>query len=138
TSRLFAGPQAVEWAIAGNGRLWLLQSRPITSITRPRKLKGPVLGPGPVAETFPAPLSKLEEDLWVPPLRDGIAAALALAGTASARRVKLSPLVTTVDGRVAADLDLLGARATPRSFLRRLDPRPPARRLRAAWRVGRL
>jgi pyruvate,water dikinase len=39
---------------------------------------------------------------------------------------------------VAADLDLLGARPRSTSVLRLLDPRPPARRLGAAWRVGRL
>ena len=72
------------------------------------------------------------------------------SATASARRcaspaptsratLRASPVVVTVGGRVAADLDLLGADADAggRSW-HRLDPRPPARRLKAAWRVGRL
>ena len=69
---------------------------------------GPVLGPGPVAETFGLPLRPLEEDLWVAPLRDGLREALTLAGATPARRLRESPIVVTVGGRVAADLDLLG------------------------------
>ena len=91
-----------------------------------------------MAETFPDVLSALEEDLWVAPLRDGLRAALTLAGTAPKRRLATSPVVTTAGGRVAADLELLGATDGPTSLARRLDPRPPARRLVAAWRVGRL
>ena len=34
--------------------------------------RGPIYGPGPVAETFPEPLTELEHDLWVPPLREGV------------------------------------------------------------------
>ena len=52
--------------------------------------------------------------------------------------LRRSPLVVAVDGVVAADLGALGLDAPRRGVLRRLDPRPPARRLRAAWRVGRL
>ena len=44
-----------------------------------------VLGTGPVAETFPDPLSRLEADLWLAPLREGLEQALLLTGTASAR-----------------------------------------------------
>ena len=43
-----------------------------------------------------------------------------------------------VDGVAAADLAVLGVDTAASGLLRRLDPRPPARRLRAAWRVGRL
>ncbi len=136
---VFGGPQDVEWAFGPDGRLWLLQSRPITAAAADAlDAHGPVLGPGPVAETFPDALSALEEDLWVGPLRDGLRTALSLAGTAPKRRLATSPVVTTAGGRVAADLELLGATDAPTSFLRRLDPRPPARRLVAAWRVGRL
>jgi phosphohistidine swiveling domain-containing protein len=99
---------------------------------------GPVLGPGPVAETFPDPLTRLEQDLWVPPLRDGIAGALALVRTVSRRHLRRSPVVTVIRDRVVADLGLLGPRPERRGVLARLDPRPPARRLAAAWRVGRL
>ena len=135
---VFGGPQDIEWAFGPDGPLWLLQSRPITAAATTERGTGPVLGPGPVAETFPDVLSALEEDLWVAPLRDGLRAALTLAGTAPKRRLATSPVVTTAGGRVAADLELLGATDSPTSFARRLDPRPPARRLVAAWRVGRL
>src|SRR5215207_7631768 len=42
---VFGGPQDVEWAIATDKQLWLLQSRPVTTEVRgvPR---GPVYGPG--------------------------------------------------------------------------------------------
>jgi pyruvate,water dikinase len=136
-ARVFGGPQDVEWAFGADGRLWLLQSRPVTAVGA-SPATGPTLGPGPVAETFPEPLSPLEEDLWVEPLRAGLRAALALAGTTPRRRLAASPVVTTVEGRVAADLDLLGEGDGPASVLQRLDPRPPIRRLVAAWRVGRL
>jgi len=136
--RVFGGPQDIEWAFDADGRLWLLQSRPVTAIGDAARATGPVFGPGPVAETFPDALSPLEEDLWVPPLRAAMRAALTLAGTVPVRRLAASPVVTSVDGRLAADLDLLAARQPSRSLLRRLDPRPPVRRLVAAWRVGRL
>lgn len=135
--RVFGGPQDVEWAFGPQGKLWLLQSRPVTAVGN-GAASGPTLGPGPVAETFPEPLSPLEEDLWVEPLRNGLRAALALAGTTRRRRLAASPVVTTVAGRVAADLDLLLGDDGPVSLARHLDPRPPLRRLVAAWRVGRL
>jgi rifampicin phosphotransferase len=134
----FGGPQDIEWAMEGNGRLVLLQSRPITAIGDEARAGGPVLGPGPVAETFGLPLRPLEEDLWVAPLRDGLREALRITGATSARRLRESPVVVTVGGRVAADLQLLGLTGGRRSLWSRLDPRPPARRLKAAWRVGRL
>ncbi|HEX2046530.1 MAG TPA: PEP/pyruvate-binding domain-containing protein [Acidimicrobiales bacterium] len=137
-ARVFGGPQDVEWAFGADGRLWLLQSRPVTAVATAAPATGPVLGPGPVAETFPEPLSPLEQDLWVEPLRAGLRSALALGGTAPKRRLAASSVVTTVGGRVAADLDLLGDGDQPASVWSRLDPRPPIRRLVAAWRVGRL
>jgi rifampicin phosphotransferase len=91
-----------------------------------------------VAETFPNALSPLEEDLWVEPLRSGIRSALEIAGALPKRALRRSPIIVSVGGRVAGDLDLLGMRERPTSFLARLDPRPPARRLAVAWRVGRL
>ncbi len=133
--RTFGSPQDVEWAIDESGKLHLLQSRPITTIPTARATD-PVLGPGPVAETFPEPLSRLEQDLWVDPLADGVAEALVLAGVASRAQVERSPVVTTVGNRAVADLTLLGLEG--HRGLSRLDPRPPARRVRASWRVGRL
>jgi pyruvate,water dikinase len=134
----FGAPQDIEWALTHDGRIVLLQSRPITALGAAARTTGPVFGPGPVAETFGQPLRLLEEELWVTPLRDGLREALTIVGTSSARRLRRSPLVITVDGRVAADLELLGVHTRRRSPLARLDPRPPARRLEAAWRVGRL
>jgi pyruvate,water dikinase len=137
-AELFGGPQDIEWAIGHDGELALLQARPITTLGQEVRATGPTLGPGPVAETFPAPLSALEEDLWIPPLRDGLRYAIELTGAVSRRRLRASPVVVTVHGRPAVDLDLFGLTPRKRSVLRALDPRPPARRLRAAWLVGRL
>lgn len=137
TAEVFGGPQDVEWAFDDAGRLRLLQSRPVTA--EPRGLPvGPVLGPGPIAETFPEPLEHLEEDLWVPPLREALRQALLLAGTADESAVDASPLVTVLGGWTAVDLDLLEPREGAPRLRDRLDPRPRLRRLRASWRVGRL
>ena len=135
-SAVFGGPQDVEWALAADGRMWLLQARPVTAAATPAS--GAVYGPGPLAETFPDPLGRLEEDLWLPPLRRAVAESIRLTGSTSRRRLAASSVVVTVAGRVAADLQLLGADPTPPTLWSRLDPRPPLRRLRAAWTVGRL
>jgi phosphohistidine swiveling domain-containing protein len=135
TEAEFGGPQDMEWAVDDDNRLWLLQSRPIT--TAVHHPTGARLGPGPVAETFPVALAPLEVDLWVDPVRDGLTEALRLSGSVPARALDRSPVVATIDGQVAADLDLLEP-ARRHGLLGRLDPRPGARRLRAAWRVGRL
>jgi phosphohistidine swiveling domain-containing protein len=137
-AQVFGGPQDIEWAIGADGRPVLLQSRPITALAAVDPGRGPVFGPGPVAETFPDALSTLEDDLWVAPLRDALAEALTLTGTAGGRRLSRSPLVVSVGGRIAVDLDLLGASPRRRRWIAKLNPVPPARRLRAAWRVGRL
>lgn len=133
----FGGAQDVEWALNGDD-LIMLQSRPVTAVADPRSATGPVLGPGPVAETFPQPLTTLETDLWVEPVRVAIAEVLGLTGAASKKTLTKSPIVTTVGGRVAADLRLLGAFPGKKTFFQRIDPRPPSRRLAAAWRTGRL
>ncbi len=137
-ARVFGGPQDVEWAIGDDGRPVLLQSRPITALAPVDPGRGPVFGPGPVAETFPDALSTLEDDLWVTPLRDALSEALTLTGTAGGRRLSRSPLVVSIGGRIAVDLDLLGTSPVRRRWIAKLNPIPPARRLRAAWRVGRL
>jgi pyruvate,water dikinase len=132
----FGGPQDIEWAIDDGGSVWLLQSRPITTPTG--KPTGPVLGAGPLAETFPDPLSPLEVDLWLEPMREGLEYALTLTGTVSARALRRSPAARQIDGWAVADLEALGTVPPRHRILRKIDPRPGARRLRAAWRVGRL
>ena len=132
----FGGPQDIEWAFDESGVLYMFQSRPVTAVGT--QAKGPVLGPGPVAETFPDPLSTLEVELWIPPLKAAVIEALNIAGSTSKRKVARSQVVLTVGGRVAADLELFGIATRKRTFWQRIDPRPPARRMTAAWRVGRL
>lgn len=136
-AKVFGSPQDVEWAVDGGGQLWLLQSRPVTTAVRGAPT-GPVLGPGPVTETFPEPLTALEEDLWVEPLRAALRVALGLTGSASPRQLRESPLVVSLSGGVAVDLELFGEVGDDSSSRKRLDPRPRLRRLGAAWRVGRL
>ncbi|MDQ3956957.1 MAG: PEP-utilizing enzyme [Actinomycetota bacterium] len=133
----FGGPQDVEWALTESD-LIMLQSRPVTAVADERLASGPVLGPGPVAETFPRPLATLEIDLWVEPLRIAVTEVLAITGAASKKALSKSPVVTTLGGRVAADLRLLGASPDKKTFFERIDPRPPCRRLAAAWSTGRL
>lgn len=136
--RVFGGPQDVEFGFDAESRLWLFQSRPITAMaTRPAR-GARLLGPGPVAETLPEQLAPLEEDLWVAPMARGVAVALDIGGTAPRRLLKSVPVVTTVGGRAAADLRLLGAVPPRHRWLALLNPAPGARRLGAAWRVGRL
>jgi pyruvate,water dikinase len=134
---LGTGPQDIEWAVDGGARVWLLQSRPVTAAARPVG-RGPLLGPGPLAETLPGPLTPLEADLWAEPLRQAVTEAVAAVGVVPGAALRSSPVVTLVGGRPAADLELLGVAPGRRGVLARLDPRPPAHRLVAAWRVGRL
>jgi phosphohistidine swiveling domain-containing protein len=133
----FGGPQDVEWAIGADDTLWLLQSRPVTTEIRgvPR---GPIYGPGPVAETFPEPLTELERDLWVPPLREAVREAVLLAGGATAREVDASEVVVAIEGHVAIDLRLAGEIRPRQTVAHRLNPVPAFQRMRVAWRVGRL
>jgi pyruvate,water dikinase len=135
--QVFGAPQDVEWAIAQDGALWLLQSRHVTTEVRGVP-SGPVYGPGPVAETFPEPLTELECDLWVTPLRDGVTEAVTLAGTATEADLRRSDVVVVVQGHVAIDLRLAGEIVPKVTLGSRLNPVPAARRLRSAWRVGRL
>lgn len=134
--QLYGGPQDVEWAWH-EGRLILLQSRPVTAQAG-GGARGPVFGPGPVAETFPQPLARLEQELWVDPLRAAIREVVSLTGTASRRQLRQSPVVVAPGGRVAVDLELLGLHQRVRGARAVIDPRPGLRRLRVAWRVGRL
>ena len=132
----------MEWALDRHGALWLLQSRPITTVALPSQRRGPVWGPAPVAETFPAPLRRLEDDLWVAPLAEGLDRALRITGAAPA-----VPVTQARSGSRGAHGGRLGGRRphpSGRAILAealvssRLDPRPPLWRLRVAWHVGRL
>lgn len=136
--RVFGGPQDVEFGFDADGRLWLFQSRPITAMPPRPPRTARLLGPGPVAETFPAVLQPLEEDLWVAPMSHGLTVALDVAGTAPRRHLRALPVVTTVDGRAAADLRLLGAVKSAHPVRDFVNPLRGARLLGAAWRVGRL
>jgi pyruvate,water dikinase len=134
---VYGSPQDNEWAIATDGRLWLLQSRPVTTVVRGIPM-GPIFGPGPVAETFPEPLTELEADLWVPPLREGVAQAVLLAGAATPADVAKSDVVICVDGHVAIDLLLAGEIKPRQGMGHKLNPIPAIRNLKGAWRVGKL
>lgn len=133
---VFGGPQDIEWAHV-DGRLVLLQSRPVTTPIRGVPV-GPVFGLGPVAETFPEPLARLEIDLWVPPLREGLHDALSVSGTVSDRRLGASDLVVVVGGRVAVDIEITGDVDPPAGWRHRIGIGRRVRRLRSAWRLGRL
>ncbi len=138
--RAFGGPQDIEWLVDPTGRVVLLQTRPVTAVAVPHDRRAPrvLLGPGPVAETFPDALAPLEEDLWIVPLREGIVGALRATRAVSTRRLARSPVVTTVGGRVAVDLELIGVADGGRRRHRWYSPAAIGRRLGAAWRVGRL
>ena len=128
-TRLFGAPQDIEWAIDNADRLWLLQSRPITTPIGPAR--GPVYGPGPLAETFPDRLTVLEVDVWLVPLDEGVRRALHVAGIRRRR-----PVVFALDGRVVGDLDVFEPRRG--SWRDLVDPRRSLHRLWASWRVGQL
>ena len=136
--RVFGTPQDIEWAVDRTHHLWLLQSRPVTAVGEATGATGPVLGPGPIGETFPQPLASLEEALFLDPLREGIVGALRAVGAVSSARIEASPIALTIGGRVAADLELLGFAPRRHAVWRAIDPRRGARRLAAAWHTGRL
>jgi hypothetical protein len=136
-ARIFGGAQDIEWAIGDDRRLWLLQSRPVTTEVRGVP-SGPIFGPGPVAETFPEPLSRLEADLWVGPLREAVVESLRLTGTVRARELAASPVVVVIDGYVAIDLRLVGEIPVRLSLWHRANPVAGIGRVAQAWRVGRL
>lgn len=133
-AHVFDAPQDIEWAQV-DGSLIVLQSRPVTTPIRGVPV-GPLYGPGTVGETFPDPLTTLERDLWVAPLDEAIRATLVLSGRHTEDELAGRPLVVTVGGRVALDLEMTGDGATGDDdrgwFTRRV------RRLRNAWRLGRL
>ncbi|WP_329137197.1 PEP-utilizing enzyme [Streptomyces sp. NBC_01476] len=138
TERVYGGPQDIEFGFDADGRLWLFQARPITAMAARPERGARLLGPGPVAETLPNVLQPLEEDLWLAPMNQGLTLALDIAGAAPRRMLRRLPIATSVDGRAAADLLLLGAAPAAHPVLNFINPAPGARRAAAAWRVGRL
>jgi pyruvate,water dikinase len=100
--------------------------------------QGAVFGPGPVAETFPDRLSRLEVDMWVPPLDAAVREALVLSGIRRTASLHGRDLVIEIDGRVAIDLEAIGETSRDRTLAERLSSMMRIRRLRSAWRVGRL
>lgn len=134
---VFEGPQDIEWAIDHDDTLWLLQSRPVTTEVRGRPM-GPVYGPGPVAETFPDELSRFEADLWVPPLDQAVHEAMRIVGSVAASNLEGPAFVIVCDGRVAIDLERTRGVGDDAPWHDRINPAQIARRLRSAWRVGRL
>ena len=130
---VFGGPQDVEWAIDDDKQLWLLQSRPVTTEIRgvPR---GPIYGPGPVAETFPSPAHRARaRSLGSPAARSGArsggAGRLGHRGATS----PASEVVVCVDGHVAIDLRLAGEIKPKLTLLS--TPEPDPRRPPPAGRV---
>ncbi|WP_433893109.1 PEP/pyruvate-binding domain-containing protein [Streptomyces sp. CA-111067] len=138
TEQVYGGPQDVEFGFDADGTLWLFQARPITAMAARPPRGARLLGPGPVVETLPEVLQPLEEDLWVAPMNQGLALALDIAGAAPRRKLRRLPVATTVQGRAAADLLLLGAAPAAHPMLNFFNPAPGGRRAAAAWRVGRL
>lgn len=137
TASAFGRPQDLEWAVDLDGAMWVLQARPVTALHQLPAGHLARLGRGPVAETFPHALHRLEADLWVEPLREGLVRALRATGTATEHALRQSPVVTTVADWMVVDLDLIEGEQAGR--LRRLvSPRRIVRRLATAWRVGRL
>ncbi len=134
----FGSPQDVEWAVDHDDRLWLLQSRPVTAVAPLGDERAVVLGAGPVAETFPAPLARLEDELWIGALGEGVVRALRATGAVGDAALAASPVVTTVGGWAAVDLELFGLTSGHTSWRRRLNLTAIVRRLGTAWRVGRL
>lgn len=73
-------PQDVEWAVA-QGRLWLLQARPITALPRAPRIEVPKGETWMrVDENFATPLRRLEFDVWARRAEKATKAAAAEAG----------------------------------------------------------
>ena len=131
----YGGPQDIEWAVdRATARCTCCRhARSRRCRRHPARCSGRARWPSrsrPAVDVGAGPLAR--------PVARRSRHALALTGTSPAGALRRSPVVIAVDGMAAADLAVLGVDVGRRGLLRRFDPRPPARRLRAAWRVGRL
>jgi pyruvate,water dikinase len=54
--RVFGSPQDIEWTMDGQGRVWIVQTRPITTVRNPRLV---MWSNANVNENFPRPISPL-------------------------------------------------------------------------------
>jgi phosphohistidine swiveling domain-containing protein len=85
---VLGSPQDIEWAIA-DGRLWLLQARPMTALPEPVDWTPP--RPGwwrrdfRLGEWLPEPVTPLFADWLLPALEEGSAAAMATGAEAGLR-----------------------------------------------------
>lgn len=57
--RLFESPQDIEWCLDAEGQLWIVQSRPITTLGRPGQRASVVWSNANVNENFPDPICPL-------------------------------------------------------------------------------
>ena len=64
--RMFGSPQDIEWALADAGRLWLVQSRPITTTPQSSNRRRIVWSNANVSENFPEPITPLLYSIVVP------------------------------------------------------------------------
>ena len=101
--------------------------------------RGPIYGPGPGGRDVPrarSPSSNATSGFPRCAMRS--ARPCCSPGPRPQADVDASHVVVSVDGHVAIDLRLAGEIVPKRTVADRLNPIPAARRLRGAWRVGRL
>ncbi|MFD9075869.1 hypothetical protein ACFVZ2_38650, partial [Streptomyces lasiicapitis] len=122
--RACGGPPHSEVGSAADDRLWLFQTRPITAMPAVPPRRARLLGPGPVAETFPGVLQPLEEDLWLAPMSYGLTLALDVTGSAPRGKLRNLPVVTTVELRAGPPRWVAGGVTGPRALGRRRPSLP--------------
>ena len=132
----YGGPQDVEWAFDARRT-----SGPPADATGhdPSDPVGPGPGPGPSRGDLPLPTAPVGVRPVAGPDAGGHLArrspgSASCPGAASAE----SPVLLAVHGWPAVDLELFGYLDRRPHGWQWIDPRPPARRLAAAWRVGSL
>ena len=135
--RVFGSPQDVEWAIDQDNRLLLLQSRPVTTELRgaPRaRSTGRARSP----RRSPSRSPSSSTTCGCRPCATRCARPCCSPAPPRSATSRPAEVVVSVHGHVGIDLRLAGDIVPRLTLWGRLDPRPPARRLVGAWRVGRL